>query len=1504
MSFSPWCSFVSVCLSSSSFSNHISGSRSRAVRFGGWAKLGGLCLLLLAGGQRLRAQSGIATYAAPSTLVGSTTTNLTANVTITAAGTSAVVANNPVRVLTQGVAGLDFTLVTGGTCAASTGYNVGDVCSVEYSFTPTHPWSRFGGVEVVTDSGVVLGGSYLTGMGNGPQTTFGLSTPTAPSLLGGGFYEPTGVAVDAGGNVYVVDQLNKLIKKMPVGCLNASCTTTLGGGLNLPTGIAVDGLGNVYVADPFAISNLQVVEIPVGCANSSCMTVLGGGFIHPTSIAVDGSGNVYVGDHGTSTVTMMPAGCLSSSCVTAIGGGYSNPQGVAVDTGGNVYVADQPNKTITKIVPGCTNVNCVVTIGGGFSAPVGVAVDGSGNVYVTDVTTELLTEIPAGCLSASCVVTLGSGYSYPAAIALDGSGNFYVSDQENNELKKIDVQDAPSLSFADTTVGSSSAQQVVTLGNNGNLPLTISALTGTNASFGAATSCSASGDGATVAAGGTCALGVELVPAATGPGTGSTSITDNTLNTGATQTIALIGTGLGTGGTAQTITFPAPTAIVANGVAPITLTATASSTLAVYYTITGPATLSGSRLTITGAGTVAVIAHQDGDATYAPAPSVTQSIFVSSGAVQAVAASGSFTATMTFTSAVTLNSTLATAIQVTTQGVTGLDFAYVAGGTGACAKSGSYSSTKSCTVKYTFKPTHPWARYGGIQLTDGSGNVVSSILLSGTGTGPQVTFNLSTAVPVARPAPSPNYSRPRGIAVDAAGDIFVADDANVAVYEVSASGTVTTVGNGDTFAAPYAVAVDGAGNVYVTDVTRQEVTKMPKGCLNSNCNVQTSDPIFSGPVGIAVDGSGNVYVSDADYNRIVMLPPGCFTDSCSVTLGGGFSAPYGVAVDKSGNVYVADSENHAVKEIPQGCLNAGCVVTLGGGFTTPDGVAVDGVGNVYVADVTGFLGTIPPNCFSAGCVTTTSNGFTAPFGVAIDGSGNLYVSDSGVLKMYKIDVSDAPTITFLGSTFAGRSTAQQVVTVGNNGNMPLTISTLTFAPAPPTAFFNDAGAGTTCSAGGTVAAGASCGLGIEYAPPAVGDNAGTLKVKDNTLNATTTTAQTQTISLNGTAIANVPDTTTTTVGLNPASVASGGATMLNAAVADTATPATQAAGSVTFYDTVGSTTTTLGSATVTSGVASLSYNTTTPGANTITAAFTPTSTILFAASSDTTGQVLTVIPVVPTTVTLGAVSTAADSTTGITVTATESGSAGVVTGGIVTFGTSGSVGGSFNPATCALTVAGTCTTVYTPSGTLAVGSYSGDITASFAAVGNYAAASATGNLSVTAASNVWVQNTDDSLSEFRGDGTAVGSTPVVSGGTGTSTGGGVAFDSGGNVWSVNSTTNQLLQTTKTGASATTFAGGGLNTPVALAVDGNGVVWIANQGGSVSAFANTGIAVSPATTGYAGGTLNAPTGIAIDVSGNVWISNGGNNTTTEILGGAAPVAPLAVGVQNGTPGVKP
>jgi hypothetical protein len=165
----------------------------------------------------------------------------------------------------------------------------------------------------------------------GPQIVFG---PATQSTLGGGFSDnPSGLAVDSNGNIYVADSFYGAVKETPAGCASSSCVTTLGGGFSNPVGVAVDGSGNVYVGDS---SSGGVKEMPAGCASSSCVKTLGGGFSLPFGVAVDGSGNVYVADGGYIGVREMPPGCASSSCVTTLGG-FSYPSGVAVDGSGNVY---------------------------------------------------------------------------------------------------------------------------------------------------------------------------------------------------------------------------------------------------------------------------------------------------------------------------------------------------------------------------------------------------------------------------------------------------------------------------------------------------------------------------------------------------------------------------------------------------------------------------------------------------------------------------------------------------------------------------------------------------------------------------------------------------------------------------------------------------------------------------------------------------------------------------------------------------------------------------------------------------------------------------------------------------------------------------------------------------------------------------------------------------------------------------------------------------------------
>ncbi len=294
------------------------------------------------------------------------------------------------------------------------------------------------------------------------------------------------------------------------------------------------------------------------------------------------------------------------------------------------------------------------------------------------------------------------------------------------------------------------------------------------------------------------------------------------------------------------------------------------------------------------------------------------------------------------------------------------------------------------------------------------------------------------------------FASPLSVTVDAATNVYVADNGNNTIRKVTSTAVVTTLaglpgtfgsangtGSAARFNFPCGAAVDSAGNVYVADTGNSTIRKVtPAGKVTTlagaagktgSKNGKGSLARFSYPNGVAVDSAGNVYVADTDNNTIrKVTPTGAVTTLAGLAGSAGyvntngsaarFYAPFGVAVDRAGNVYVADTRNNAIRKVTA----AGAVTTLAGGtfgskdgtgiaaqFNAPSSVAVDAATNVYVTDYgNNTIRKVTP----AGVVTTlagitnvsgTNNGtgsgalFYLPSGVTVTAGGNVYVADSG-----------------------------------------------------------------------------------------------------------------------------------------------------------------------------------------------------------------------------------------------------------------------------------------------------------------------------------------------------------------------------------------------------------------------------------------------------------------------------------------------------------------------------
>ncbi len=531
---------------------------------------------------------------------------LTLNYNVAAATTFGTI-----NVLTQGTPNLDFTLSTGSTCTGTV--SAGSVCTVNVTFAPLAPGVRMGAVQLSDNLGNLLVTTLVHGVGQGPAIAFG---PGAQTTVGGGLSFPFGVAVDRAGDVFIADAFNNRVVEVPAG---GGAQTAVGSGLSQPLGVAVDGAGDVFIADTL---NSRVVEVPAG---GGLQTTLGSGLSSPYGVAVDGAGDVFIGDTFNNRVVEVPAG---GGPQTTLGSELVYPIGVAVDGAGDVFIADSGNNRVVEVPAGG---GPQTTVGSELNNPFGVAVDGAGDVFIVDTYNNRVVEVPAG---GGPETTVDAVFS-PRAVAVDGAGNVFIGDPYNNQVVEVQRAQPPSLTFASTAVGgaSSDGPQSITIQNIGNQALNAITpglvVTGPNflqvASPGTPADCTSN---FSLAPGETCNLSISFEPQSVGSLTAAATFTDSSLNaTSATQSVTLRGIGTQE---SQTIAFAA-LSNQALGSSPFTLSATASSGLAVSFGSTTPTvcTLSGATVTLATVGTCTVQATQSGNANYAAATPVQQSFQIS-----------------------------------------------------------------------------------------------------------------------------------------------------------------------------------------------------------------------------------------------------------------------------------------------------------------------------------------------------------------------------------------------------------------------------------------------------------------------------------------------------------------------------------------------------------------------------------------------------------------------------------------------------------------------------------------------------------------------------------------------------------------------------------------------------------------------------------------------------------------------------------------------------------
>ncbi len=811
--------------------------------------------------------------------------------------------------------------------------------------------------------------------------SFGYSGDNGPATSAG-LNGPTGIAVDAAQDLFIVDNANNVIRE--VNHASGVITTVAGNGtigysgdggpataaaLNQAFGIAVDSAGDLFIVDQW---NNRIREV-----NHATGVI--------TTVAGNGTAG-YSGDGGPATAAEL-----------------NYPQGAVVDSAGDLFIADEMNSRIREVNHATGVITTVAGVGtpwysgdGGpataaeLNAPRAVAVDSDGDLFIADSTNNVVREVNHATGVITTVAGNGTaGYSGdggqataaelkgPRGIAVDSAGDLFIDDCWNNVIREVDL-----------------ATGVITTAAGNGYVITGNGRGGYSGDGGNATAAELNNPmGVAVDSAGDLFIAdwANSVIRKVASGVGVRVLLDNTTSVTASPNPSVDG---------QPVTFTATVTPTQPGVG----TPTGSVSFSEGGTLLGTRTLDAEgnatfNTTTLALGSHTITASYAGDANFiATSGSVAQVVkwYGTTTVVSAFPNPSVYGQPVTFAATVAAGQPgvgVPTGTVTFSDGGTLLGSAPLEDGVAIFTDSALEAGTHQLTVVYGGDNVN----FAASTTTLGSNSIITTIAGGGIGDGLQAT--------------AAELNGPSDAAVDSAGDLFIADSNNNVVREVDhATGVITTVaGNGY-----------GAGLGY--------------GGYSGDGGTATAAEL-NGPSCVALDTSGDLLIADEGNNVIREVN---FATGVITTVAGNGSAGYsgdggaataaelnnicGIAVDSTGDLFIADSNDNVVREVNH---VTGVITTVAGNgiarysgdggqateasLCNPRGIAVDSAGDLFIADAdnnvvrkvnhaTGVITTVAGNGtagYSGDGGQATASELWGPSDVALDSAGDLFIVDVG-----------------------------------------------------------------------------------------------------------------------------------------------------------------------------------------------------------------------------------------------------------------------------------------------------------------------------------------------------------------------------------------------------------------------------------------------------------------------------------------------------------------------------